>query len=986
MLPESLLLRSIEIALAIPDHSKRVRVLLALATRLPLETRERLLLRTLEVEREKIYPWEYSAALRKVIPLISDAERPYVIARTLEVVRNFDPGLEDFRAKELTKLAPLLSKQERPIILAEALDSVQNIDDLWRQSETLAEMARLLPEPECKDALDRALHAIKKIPNEHNRARALIGLLNTVTEPQKPKIIDEILEIALRIKNEEFLAPTLAGLAPYLSAEQLGQSIDAANRIYYPEYRAEAMVGLAFYAPHSLKLGTLKNAQDAANAISNTENQSQVLTALNYQATTLNNNDALEALNATLKISDGFWRAMALGALSQQLPDWMKNEALGKAYDSTRLPPRPDKLNEVRGEAARSWLPQLPESGEGLGDQLAKLSESEQISLMREAFDKMQTRVVNTSFVPRSQPTEQIEKNMPLQTGQLYYFCLDIGMPKLHLMEGISPPLPPMPSKTRLRIVLFSFKDGIKVISGAEVGELELQPDGFASVIRQPDCQFTIPSDPDLLKSILFFPVESPKKEGTFRLRCNIYYENILIQSRLIQALVMNNPQSTEGSLRFDIEYALSNSLWPAHLIEMQSHRLSIMLNGNDDGTHALFFMGEKDKIPFHSEALIPATELKTLIENARKAMRKAAWGSEDSWREGTKYLYEGKTCDTNRFRTDIINMAIRGYTLYDGIIDKLTGDASRSDELARIMRESGLVQIALQQSVTQVLPAALFYDYPLDTNPDHPHKLCETFVDAQKKNTPLEDTPCFQGDCPSYGKVDYVCPSGFWGYRHALGFPISVEADVPLEIILKGDPQIVVGVATNLNNLKEHMEKLKSMLFKTQSDAGWYYSSNRDTILKNLLKTKKPHLIYFYCHGGLDHNMPYLQVGSGEEYIDKSNLRAHGIYWDSPQPLVFINGCHTTDLDPEQTINLVEAFVRRGGVGVIGTEITIFEPLACSFAEECLRQFMVEKLSIGEAIRKSRLKLLKEGNPLGLVYTPFVLPSLHILEQSIGS
>ena len=101
---------------------------------------------------------------------------------------------------------------------------------------------------------------------------------------------------------------------------------------------------------------------------------------------------------------------------------------------------------------------------------------------------------------------------------------------------------------------------------------------------------------------------------------------------------------------------------------------------------------------------------------------------------------------------------------------------------------------------------------------------------------------------------------------------------------------------------------------------------------------------------------------------------------------IVFINGCHTTDLDPEQTINLVEAFVRRGGVGVIGTEITIFEPLACSFAEECLRQFMVEKLSIGEAIRKSRLKLLKEGNPLGLVYTPFVLPSLHILEQSIGS
>jgi hypothetical protein len=34
---------------------------------------------------------------------------------------------------------------------------------------------------------------------------------------------------------------------------------------------------------------------------------------------------------------------------------------------------------------------------------------------------------------------------------------------------------------------------------------------------------------------------------------------------------------------------------------------------------------------------------------------------------------------------------------------------------------------------------------------------------------------------------------------------------------------------------------------------------------------------------------------------------------------------------------------------------------------------------TIGEAIRNSRLKLLSSGNPLGLVYIPFVKSSLKI-------
>ena len=72
----------------------------------------------------------------------------------------------------------------------------------------------------------------------------------------------------------------------------------------------------------------------------------------------------------------------------------------------------------------------------------------------------------------------------------------------------------------------------------------------------------------------------------------------------------------------------------------------------------------------------------------------------------------------------------------------------------------------------------------------------------------------------------------------------------------------------------------------------------------------------------------------------------------------------------------------------MIGTEITIFEPLAVKFAEECLQRFLgappyKEGMPIGEAVRGARLELLRLGNPLGLVYIPFVMASLRMLSSA---
>lgn len=66
----------------------------------------------------------------------------------------------------------------------------------------------------------------------------------------------------------------------------------------------------------------------------------------------------------------------------------------------------------------------------------------------------------------------------------------------------------------------------------------------------------------------------------------------------------------------------------------------------------------------------------------------------------------------------------------------------------------------------------------------------------------------------------------------------------------------------------------------------------------------------------------------------------------------------------------------------MIGTEITIYEEMATVFAEEFFRRFVGGE-AVGMAIRNARLKLLEEGNPLGLEYIPYVVAGLKLVKQT---
>jgi hypothetical protein len=645
---------------------------------------------------------------------------------------------------------------------------------------------------------------------------------------------------------------------------------------------------------------------------------------------------------------------------------------------------------------------------------------------------KKKSDFVNLGFSDKQAPDVALDVKETLECGKSYLFWLGVGEKrKGSIGKPESLGVEKLPEKAVLKVALFGFEGELEIKKGADVGELQVSSDGSVDVAKQPiRSKRDLPAS-ELLKTYLFFPVRVPERAGVFRLRCNIYCEQVLIHSRLISVIAQESAPQKVGAAFFKREKALFADDSPllknkkalyadsdfvlaasfqAAARPRAPHRLSLLFNSNGNATHGFLF-GRKGAQLYKSDASFTEGELSNDIDTARRAMRYVSWGHVEDWDKSWSYRYEKESFDpkleTKRLAKDLARLTVAGYQLYASIVSKL-GDRKA---LSQLMAESGLVQIALKRSAAFILPAALIYDYPFNTQAfpvdTTDYMLCETFDKALSGTAPLEDCDCFKGKCWLKARLDargknpvasigpYVCPSGFWGFRHALGFPLTVDnsdgnsgqetLDAPEEIVVRGPVEAVAGVSTEFDIARrlKHEDVLQALSQPTD----WQRAETSQDVFR-LLNEQSPHLVYFYCHGGVMGNKkPYIKVGKGD-FIDPSNLIAEDVKWSDPRPLVFINGCHTTSVTPEVALSFVEKFVQDAQAsGVIGTEITIFEPLARDFAEDCLRRFLggppfTEPVPLGEAVRGARLALLKRGNPLGLVYIPFASAGLHLARQ----
>jgi hypothetical protein len=586
----------------------------------------------------------------------------------------------------------------------------------------------------------------------------------------------------------------------------------------------------------------------------------------------------------------------------------------------------------------------------------------------------VEPQTLSLGFVTPEAPDAYLLKRQMLAAATRYLLWVEIA-PKLTApsLEG-GEPMHGLRQDDELDVIVFPFPDQL-ALEGERHGRVQIRAGGNA-VITPAYRVAAVASE--AARSSLYFPVRTPDRLGRFALRVHVYCRGVLLQSHLVTAEVGKAGDQRSDAQTRKVDYNLSARLDAGLITQDTDVRASLFINDDGRGTHSFRFVSSNAGVPEQvGDAHVDGGQLTKMVQLARKALRWAAWGTEEEWTSDRSCKFTDKL-DREKLIPALDGMARRGAQLYMQISEQFSFMDS-DDPLREHMREPGRVQIALKESPDAVLPIALVYDYPLDAGLKK-LSICETALDAIAAGKPLADEPCFQGRCPSYDKNSVVCPGGFWGFRHDLGLPLHVKNGEAAVAIPRGSGVRAFAPISNDAAFTMRDAHLKA-LTGLDAQAGWFeVLRTREECLSRLKEARQ--LIYFYCHGGLTENeIPFLEVGDDDsDPILAQTLFNEKIKWPGPlRPLVILNGCHTTATSAEEIFSMLTAFASScNAAGIIGTEITNFELIAGIFAEELLRRFLKGE-QFGSCVRLARLELLRRGNPLGLIYIPFALPSLHL-------
>jgi hypothetical protein len=637
------------------------------------------------------------------------------------------------------------------------------------------------------------------------------------------------------------------------------------------------------------------------------------------------------------------------------LPVVEPNTLLGRVWLIDPTASAGAEVLAVTSVTTRPWVSAEPEP-----------AEYEEISPPKPIRDPL----VNTGFALARTPSQPLSTDYALAAGGDYLFWLDIQRFVEDSIESKTIPLPPgLPTGTVLTVALFGQPDGIGIDPDRAIGRLTLRSNGTAFVSYQP---FHV--DSAAAAERLFFPVTAPNRSGTARLWCYVYWRQLLLQTRLIEAEVATSSILAPHALTSTVDYRIADPIDALAAPRQPEHTASLFVDSN-----VVRVMATDGSQLLRAQSSIEEESFADQIRLARGALSRVAWGSEEPWQPGMDYRYEHQP-SVEQITQDLILLAVNGYRLHHLLLASL-GRGSGVDSypmtelVGNALRRPGFVQLATRKSA---VPAALIYDLPLDSNATN-IRLCTDFVASAQKNE-LFGSACLTGACTQATDPDpeVVCPGGFWGFRHALGMPLSAgnAPAVPMALPYDGGLGLVGGVYQDFASTENHLAALRDLVPWKE------YRLGRDRLATlEALSGGQPQIVYFYCQGGVSGDQPYVRAGrDADPVITQDNLRRRRVRWPRSRPLVFLNNCRTSGLSPEQAIEFASFFVEQAWAsGVIGTEITVFEPLADAFARECLRAFLVDGEAIGAAVTRARISLLAGGNPLGLAYIPYVLPALAL-------
>jgi len=576
-------------------------------------------------------------------------------------------------------------------------------------------------------------------------------------------------------------------------------------------------------------------------------------------------------------------------------------------------------------------------------------------------IERYTTRVVNSWF---RQENRIVPSNEGLVPNDTYKFILQIGPVLAHSNNRTAAPIPEAELEK-------AYKDG-GVSAQATIFSNDFD-------IQESTKDFMIPSPPFASEAVEF-QVTCPKVPNVARLRVGIYINNNLIQSLIVMAQI-GIPKLSPGIGNLaEVDYALNRKL--TGLKELPGKTLNIAVNDSGEGTHSIFIHGTQIRRQYN----FTDGEISGAIKTARSILQEIC-SIEDS--DGDRvYQYSSDNNGTlAKLDTDLRKLSACGSDLFMAL--GVSHSKQRWRELNDALKAPKCsIQISSTKSSSLVFPWAIVYDKPLIQGSNN--KICDQFLNDLKSGN--GSISCIDKGCPHLEETDVICPSGFWGLKHIIEQPPSLPGEdegggehqedsmhegvneLPDQIKVKGEiTSMLMGVSLELQSHTGHEQQLSKL-----SNLNLSVRQSKTDIYEGLKLDNQ--VVYFYCHGGRDKQQVWLKVGRNE-YILPKDIFWWANYLDAESPFVFINGCETVNMAPEDFTHFTKAFIYLKASGVMGTEITIPETLGSFFASGFLERFL-KGISVGEALYEQRLVMLQKKNLMGLVYTPYCHSRLKIIHS----
>ena len=587
-----------------------------------------------------------------------------------------------------------------------------------------------------------------------------------------------------------------------------------------------------------------------------------------------------------------------------------------------------------------------------------------------EMVEREAARVLNVALTDAEQ--QVLPESAALAPKQEYFVRIDIGA---HAAESVvvNPTRipterlePSTPDGYWLDVVVASSEVDVD----ADLHRLFLPMAGSSWVC---DCQGADHvCSPEQRRPFLHVPIRTRATIGPAALRCTVYDRNNAVQSVRVDFAVGDGKAMQK--IRGVVDFSLAEDVGAARGLE--SRTLSVLTNESPAGTHKIVVnSGERAVAVDLTEA-----EAQAALGQLRAKLREITVGTDAS-----PAFDEQNRRESKEFVQDLKQLALLGSVLWGAIVP------CRDDR--RYLREQlahrATIQIARVGKV--VFPWALVYDIPRELA--ERWTLCPLLEQWEAKRGELATYP---ENCPyeSAHRANVLCPYGFWGFRHLIEQPPSVRQGVlrtAIQFATPGRAAAARSLALDPALTTEHFTELHGCL-----DARFDLDTcDSRTALRQAFADPSLPLVYFYCHGktaelaGTTLAVPFLEIG-GADKIGPNDFAAWDedddwgpSHWETTAPLVFINGCETTKLSPEDLVTFVDALAGMNAAGVVGTEIPVRQRVAGEVALLFYRGFVGDSsATVGEALYRTRIDLLAKGNVSGLVYTPFCSMDLALVQQ----